>query len=52
MNDIMAMFGGLLGIFFIIFLLILLLSWVFIPFVLIEIKNVLYKILYELENKK
>lgn len=51
MFDMSNIFGGIIGILFVIFLIILAILWVFIPFVLLEIRNVLYKILYELEKK-
>lgn len=51
MFDMSNIFGGIIGILFIIFFIILAILWVFIPFVLLEIRNVLYKILYELEKK-
>ncbi len=47
-------FSSVIGIIFLILFCIIVIMiavlWVFIPFILLEIKNVLYKILYKLEK--
>ena len=52
MSDLPAMFGGFLGLLLILLIIFVIILWVFVPFILLEIKNVLYKILYELEKRK
>lgn len=52
MSDLPAMFGGFLGLLFILLIIFVIILWIFVPFILLQIKNVLYKILYELQKKK